>query len=62
VGERQMINFYVGTSWAMPSSVVFQYEARAVLPGEYIMEATAISLSVSEVLYSGERGVIRIGN
>gem|GEM_PF-1040318 len=44
----------------MPASVTVNYEARAVLPGTYIMEAPAISYSGSNTLYAGERHSITV--
>jgi len=44
----------------MPGSVTFTYEARAVLPGTYIMEADAISYSGSNTLYATERRSITV--
>lgn len=64
VGEAGMINFYIYPLWQspddfnrqkMPDSITFSYEARAVLPGTYIMEADAISYSGSNTLYATER-------
>ncbi|MDR2712381.1 MAG: Ig-like domain-containing protein [Clostridiales bacterium] len=69
VGEAGMINFYIYPLWQnsddfnrqkMPGSITFSYEARAVLPGTYIMEADAISYSGSNTLYATERRSITI--
>jgi hypothetical protein len=69
-GENGMNNFYIGPVFetravggferVMPTSVTFSYEARAVLPGRYIIESTAISLSGDDTIYKGERGVVYI--
>ncbi|MCL2496127.1 MAG: hypothetical protein FWF04_01770, partial [Clostridiales bacterium] len=71
LGEGGMIDFYINplrgyrnadpfNRPAMPALVTFSYEARAVLPGTYIMEAPAISYSGSNTLYAGERHHITI--
>lgn len=60
-GEAGMLNFYVGPRMGnMPRYVTFRYVARAVLPGQYIIEATALGLSGSDELYHGERALIEI--
>ena len=70
-GEGGAIDFYINplrgprsesafNEPAMPTSLTFTYEARAVLPGTYLIEAPAISYSGSNTLYSGERERIRI--
>jgi hypothetical protein len=71
LGEGGMIDFYIyplrGYSNndvfnrpSMPGSVTFSYEARAVLPGQYIMEAPALSYSGSNTLYAGQRHNISV--
>ena len=71
VGEMGLVDFYIYpiSKWdnddafgrdTMPSSVAFNYQARAVLPGTYIMEADAISYSGDNTLYAGERRQITI--
>jgi hypothetical protein len=71
VGEGGMLEFYIiplrgyrnndpFKRPAMPASVTFTYEARAVLPGTYVMEAPAISYSGSNTLYAGERRYITV--
>jgi len=65
-GEMGLIDFYIypHNRWSnqdafdrstMPGSITFKYQARAVLPGTYIMEADAISFSGDNNLYAGER-------
>jgi hypothetical protein len=71
LGEGGMLDFYINplrgyrntdafNRPAMPSSVTFAYEARAVLPGTYIVEAPALSYSGSNTLYAGERNQISV--
>jgi len=63
-GESGVLNFHIGSaSWLegrMPTSVTFSFEARAILPGEYVVEATTLSLAGGETLYRGKRSVIVI--
>ena len=70
-GEGGMLDFYIfprrGDRNAsdfnepyMPGSVTITYEARAVLPGTYIIEAPAIQYSGDNTLYAGERGQISV--
>jgi hypothetical protein len=69
-GESNILNVYIGAITdvaavggyfrVMPSSVVFSYTARAVLPGRYIVESTVIGLAGDDELYSGDRGVIDV--
>jgi hypothetical protein len=70
-GDGGMIDFYInprrdqrsGSAFnepTMPGSITIVYEARAVLPGTYIMEATTMSYSGSNILYADERSEISI--
>ena len=62
-GEGGVINFHMSSPTSdlrRPASITFLYEARAVLPGEYILEATALSLSGNDTLFRGVREVIYI--
>jgi hypothetical protein len=71
IGEGGMLNFYINPLQrnrndnafgrpTMPESVTFEYEARAVLPGTYIMEAPALSYSGGNTIYAGERHHISV--
>lgn len=73
IGESGNITFYINpSSYAktgegnafnekyMPASVTIAYVAKAVLPGQYIVEAPAVTYSGTNELFTGERSTIKV--